>query len=625
MVLILFCLVVGTTACVMPATVTKEQPVPDKGAYSVFIYVCGSDLETKHGAATKNIQELLNAGAGGEGVNIVLQTGGTRKWRGFDISSTSIQRYVIQDGSLILIESLPNASMGNADTLADFLSFGIESFPAEKYAAIIWNHGGGSLGGIAFDEQHSYDALKLGELGEAFEKAFGSTNEEFELIGLDACLMATLETAQTLAPFGNYLVASQEILPTTGWDYAAIATNLYNEPDQTGDKLGMVICDSYYEKCDREGKEQAVTLSVIDLDKISALSDHFSAFSEAMKEDIDELYYIAQCIEDSPAYGGATKHEGHSNLFDLGCFADNMAAVDLSAALNEAVVYQRTGRQRAEATGLSFYYPQTFSQNETKQYMEAFPDSKYAAFLNAAFSDVQMGTVKFLDTGSAADNGGFSVRLSQSSLKFVSTVEFELIQGDGEGESIRLGLDNNMYDNWEEGLFTSDFQGYWIALGGYMLQCHPVDETADSFIFSAPILLNSEPANLRFAFVVDQRSDNAYDGAKGHYEILGAWSGIDQITGMSRADMRPLKAGDEITILYEASSGEPKPGETVIYQNDSVIYDKPLSEGLYQYQYIVTDIFGNTYQSDTAIFEVSRGNDNKPNTQLQRIKKTQEN
>lgn len=598
----------------------NKQSTGEKDAYSVFIYICGSDLETKHGAATKNIQELLDADIG-ENVNIVLQTGGTKKWRSLGISSENIQRYIIENGTLKLLESLPRASMGQAGTLADFLCYGIQSYPAENYAVILWNHGGGSISGIAFDEQYSYDALTLSELEAAFGKASGYMEDKLELICLDACLMATLETARTLAPFGNYMVASQEISPSSGWDYTAIAQGLSQNPEQDGIELGRTICDSYYEKCRKDQKEKAVTLSVIDLNRIPALTVSFELFCDKLKEDKQDLYQIARCIQNSLAYGGSTNHEGHSNLFDLGCFSENMDADEVSVALKDAVIYQRTGEQRDHATGLSFYYPQIFDKNEIEQYVRAFPDSNYSAFLTTVFSHMPQATVEFLDTGSVTSPSGLSVRLSTSSAKYVATVEFDLRKDNDGGDTTYLGTDNNLYDDWDAGLFTSDFKGYWISLDGEMLQCHPVDQTDQSLIFSAPILLNSVQTNLRFSYVFERPAANAYDVLEGHYEILGTWNGLDPKTGMSKTEVMPLEVGDEITILHEGHSGQLDPGKTVIYKSGSAIHDQPLGEGIYRYRFIITDIFGKTYTSDTAIFEIEQAAEENPKVILLRIEK----
>jgi len=615
-------MILGAAACAAPeslsATNTPAKTLRD--AYSVFIYMCGSDLETEHGSATKNIQEMLNVSVG-NGVNIILQTGGARKWRNFGISSTNIQRYEIKSGKLNLLENLPNASMGKARTLADFLCYGIHNYPADKYAVILWDHGSGSIGGVAFDEQYRYDALTLDELQEAFSEACNDMQDKFQLIGLDACLMSTLETAQTLAPYGDYMVASQEITPSDGWDYTALEQSLTKNPGQGGDELGKTICDSYYDKCANQGKDQTVTLSLTELDKIPDLAKSFESFCEYLG-DQDDLYDTIRSVEQSLEYGGATKQEGYSNLFDLGDFAENMDAPDVSKKLKEAVVYQRTGEQRAQATGLSIYYPQVYDQMQLKNYLQVCPDAEYKAFLTDTYFNIPQGTFKFLDKGSIDDNGGLAMSLSLDSVKYVSTVEYELTKVGGDGHTIKLGTDNNLYDDWDAGLFKSNFQGYWVSLDGILLQSYPVDETEHSFIYSAPIILNGEETNIRYAFVFDKQNESADDLLEGKYEILGAWSGLDQQTGMSKDKLHPFEAGDKITLLHEGNSGKLEPGEKVIYNGDSSVYDLSMDAGTYEYRYIVTDILGNSYSSNTAIFNVSYTKGDNPTVKLVSIEKS---
>ena len=86
--------------------------------------------------------------------------------------------------------------MGDPETLYDFIKFCEENYPADRKALILWNHGGGSDGGICYDEIFDMDDITFAELKEAFVRLYGESPYEkpFELIGFDACLMATLDT-----------------------------------------------------------------------------------------------------------------------------------------------------------------------------------------------------------------------------------------------------------------------------------------------------------------------------------------------------------------------------------------------------------------------------------------------
>ena len=162
----------ATSSVVESDTSAEPAPSPGAGKSAVYLYLCGSTLETKSGAATKNIDELLKAQIP-EDTTVVIQTGGAKKWRGHDISPDHITRYEVKDGKLIQIEQLENASMGRAETLAAFIDFATKEYPAEKTALILWDHGGGALGEVCYDENYVMDCLTTAELKEALRgKAF---------------------------------------------------------------------------------------------------------------------------------------------------------------------------------------------------------------------------------------------------------------------------------------------------------------------------------------------------------------------------------------------------------------------------------------------------------------------
>lgn len=87
---------------------------------------------------------------------------------------------------------------------------------------LFWNHGGGSVTGVAFDENYRYDSLTLSELYEAFGAVYPLSAEvpPIDVIGFDACLMATIDTAYMLADVAHCLVASEEVVPGVGFEYS---------------------------------------------------------------------------------------------------------------------------------------------------------------------------------------------------------------------------------------------------------------------------------------------------------------------------------------------------------------------------------------------------------------------
>ena len=205
---------------------SDDRPIEQQSSFTLLLYVCGSDLESRFGAASKNIVEMQEAEID-ENVNVILQTGGSKSWNDSSISAQSTDRYLIKDGKKQLIDrNTVKQNMGSSQTLADFITFGVEQYPADQYGLILWNHGAGSIKGVCFDANFGNDALTLLEIKEALASVKDSMGKKFEFVGFDACLMATYDMACILEPYANYMIASEELEPSSGWDYKALISSL---------------------------------------------------------------------------------------------------------------------------------------------------------------------------------------------------------------------------------------------------------------------------------------------------------------------------------------------------------------------------------------------------------------
>lgn len=596
-----------------------------RNTWSIFLYLCGSNLETKMGSAGKNIDEILSADLP-DHVNVVIQTGGAKKWRSHDIPSDSINRWLVKDGRLSLLESLPQASMGEEKTFSDFLSYGVTNYPADKMCVIVWDHG--SIDGVANDENYHFDALTLPEMGRALKSVSKQMNGRFELFGFDACLMANYETACMLSPYARYLLASEEIEPSSGWDYAALFDAIASDPSISAGKLGKAVCDGYYAKCKANGKEATATLSVVDLSKLEGVQKAFETMALQTEENsvqVKGIQTIAQSARNSQKYGGTSEQEGYSNLVDLGHFAENAVDVEgskqLLDALEEAVVYQVNGPQKSKSSGLSFYYPLHLDPKKFDVYYhEICPSQNYRVYLKTVYENMPENPIVFEDYGSKREDGSFGIKLGESARNYILSIDFLLLEFAAQVtdeavqiDAVWLGQDNDCFKDWDTLDFHSNFRGIWLALNGVKLFVTPVESTEKYIIFTAPILLNGERSSLRFAFLWDDRYENG-----GYYKILGAWNGIDPVTGMSDKEITPLKSSDDIQVCYyresltvTSSSGSPEgtPMEEIflpVPKGEYVISEEPLSEKNYIYQFVVTDIFGGKHYSHIAYLEMTK-------------------
>ena len=145
----------------------SASPADDQVPWTIFVYLCGSDLESQNGFASINMEEMAEASTN-RNVRFVVQTGGAAKWEG-TISSERTERYEILGGESSLADALPFANMGDAATLTSFLQWGLSTYNSPHYGLVLWDHGSGSINGVCFDENFSLSSLHLTDIQHALQ------------------------------------------------------------------------------------------------------------------------------------------------------------------------------------------------------------------------------------------------------------------------------------------------------------------------------------------------------------------------------------------------------------------------------------------------------------------------
>ena len=327
----------------------------NKDTMTILLYMCGADLESQNGMATSDLKEMLNAKISDK-VNLIVYTGGCRQWRNNVISSRN-QIYQIKDGSLTrLVEDAGNASMTAPATLASFIQYGKENYPANRMCLIFWDHGGGSVSGYGYDERYgSGQTMTLAGINEALK----SGGVQFDFIGFDTCLMATVENGLMLGQYADYMIASEETEPGVGWYYTNWLNKVSSNTSMSTVQIGKTIVDDFVEVCDKQCRGQATTLSVVDLAELAAtVPTELKEFSV----DTNEMIQNKQYKQVSSARGKTREFASSTKIdqIDLVHFAKNMGTEEgkqLADALQGAVKYNRTGGGISNAYGLSIYFP----------------------------------------------------------------------------------------------------------------------------------------------------------------------------------------------------------------------------------------------------------------------------
>lgn len=322
----------------------------------LLVYMTGSDLESSYGSATTDLEEISSFLPEDHSIEVLVMAGGAGEWKnGMDASRIGIY-HLTRDG-YDLLESLELCSMGKPETLTHFLEYGYTWEPALQYALILWDHGAGPMAGVCFDENFSSgslsDSLTLKELQSALATS-PFAKHKLSWIGFDACLMASIETAWTVSPYAEYMIASQETEPVQGWDYSFLAS-LSGNPD--GAETGKIIVDRYEESL-KNGLSD-YTLSCVALKSMQEIADVSSELfgSIAVTNDTYPLFTSARV--NSRSLGCTVPYD-----YDLVDYIDLLQELQeteavecnpLIALLKESIVHSCSSRSRCN--GLSLYYP----------------------------------------------------------------------------------------------------------------------------------------------------------------------------------------------------------------------------------------------------------------------------
>lgn len=533
---------------VSPLARQKYTSIIGQGAdvVTIMVYLCGTDLESRSGMGTADLQEMASATLS-DNVNLIVYTGGCKRWKNDVVSSNVNQIFQIKQGGVKMLEKdMGKASMSDPNTLTTFIKYCATNYPANRNELILWDHGSGSLSGYAYDEKYP----QTGSMNlSGIKKAISDSGVKFDFVGFDACLMATVETALMLSDYADYMIASEETEPGVGWYYTNWLTKLSADTSMPTPEIGKNIVDDFVDMCAKKCPGQKATLSVTDLAEASAtVPEKLSSFSKKTSDmiaDVNGYMKVSDARNKTKEFAISSKID-QIDFIHFTELLDTPESHELKDVLSSCVKYNRTERSIANANGLSVYFPYKKASKAgtmARTYEQIGMDSAYADCIKAFASNEASGQstpdgegspiellLSTLLTGRGpgdegtlqiTDNGkGQKVfKLSEDEWSKVATVDLGVFVDDGEG-FIDLGLDNTFTFD-DDGNLIADFDGTWMSIDGHIVAYYHTDTKDDGTHYSfdgyVPALLNGERVELLLTFT-DEFPDGIISGARYVYE-----------------------------------------------------------------------------------------------------------
>ena len=355
------------------------------------------------------------------------------------------------------LKDLGEIDMGDPQTLAWFVATGINQFPAKHYGLVLSDHGGGIFG-FGWDDTAPKDKggepshLTLPEIGIGLKAALGATNvKRLDLFAFHACLMGEYDVAATVAPYADFLLASEEVMWGETFDWKSAMTYLTSNPAAGPAELGKVVVDTGVQP----GFPDIVTMALIDLKKVGAVGQALKSLSKAVVDDIDNVASEFGRQREQAIEFGLDPGQAHSpfGMVDLGDLtrrltnvsnAVKVAANSVSTAIDGAVLELSTGGAAQSATGISIYFPA-----DSRDY-----DKQYDAFSTSP--DWRKALEAYYETGATPGPGGNTTGVPA----FESPTADIEIDPDGVLASARL------VDGTEDTVVSADLLGGVVGADG---------------------------------------------------------------------------------------------------------------------------------------------------------------
>lgn len=369
--------------------------VPGK-EWTYLVYIAGANSLSSKVAADLKELGLANPQPSG---NVLAFVNDIVKVAGVPVPRT--QRLFQSGGAMVQDPAYPTLIGPNAydsgapSTLVTAAQWAIDNYPSNNFVLIIWNHGDVlnrsgdkivadlAFGDLTFHQDLSSANVARGvcydqftgnyfsdaRLASALSQIAAYRGSNIDILAFDACFMASIEIAYAVAPYVNYMVASQNSVPGSGYAYAT----MLNAPDANVENAGIQMIDAY--NTFYSSLSTQYTLSMMRLGNLSLLINNANAVSTelitALKSSSKKAVQAAICT----AFKNVLS-------FDVGFFIDmnsfyrqmrtalssvsypNQATVDALLLAGEALmevggpinVSTVSGSLYTQAKGISVYF-----------------------------------------------------------------------------------------------------------------------------------------------------------------------------------------------------------------------------------------------------------------------------
>jgi hypothetical protein len=271
-----------TLLCLMTLTLpqitsfTHIHASPER-KWTLMVYLdADNNLES---AGIQDLNEMETVGSS-DSLAIVVQMDRIPGYDSSNCNWTETRRYFVtkdndtENINSDLLENMGELNMGDNATLSLFVEWAVQTFPAQHYSLILWDHGGlCAMGpGVCWDDTSNEECLTMPGIKAAFAHIYSAVGEKIDVLAFDVCLMGMIEVAYQMRDYVGYMVGSEETEPNNGYPYDTILTDLSTSPSMSSAQVAATIVakyvDSYTDGLPNPDDAPHITLAAFNITKV---------------------------------------------------------------------------------------------------------------------------------------------------------------------------------------------------------------------------------------------------------------------------------------------------------------------------------------------------------------------
>jgi Clostripain family len=151
------------------------------------------------------------------------------------------------------------------------------------------------------------------------------------LLGMDACLMSTLEVSSQVRDHVSHVVGSEELEPGDGWPYTDMLSHLSSNPNMEGQDLGRTVVDCYIDSYRDRKNQWPVTQCALDAGGLDGFAASLDRLATELQGAVGSELGAARVVQ---AQSRSTEFIG--DLVDIRTFCQNLKEGQSEQGVKEA-------------------------------------------------------------------------------------------------------------------------------------------------------------------------------------------------------------------------------------------------------------------------------------------------